>query len=509
MTKNNFYITTPIYYVNDIPHLGHAYTSIATDTIARYKKLNNFKVFFSTGTDEHGQKVEDSAKSKNLDTKTFADNVSERFKKLTDKLLIENNDFIRTTEKRHKDKVKNVWNKLLSNGEIYLSNYEGWYSVRDESFINENDIIFDKDNNRIGPSKDILKKVKEPSYFFKLSKWQKPLLDFYKKNESFVKPKSRFNEVKSFVERGLDDLSISRTSFKWGISVPGNNEHVIYVWLDALLNYLSVLGEESSENFKNYWPADVHVVGKDILRFHAIYWPAFLLAAEYKIPKNIFAHGWWTINGEKMSKSLGNVIDPNYLVDKYGVDQVRYFLLREIPFGEDGNFSEDLLTNRINSELANDYGNLVQRVISMAHKYCNGVVPQQNKYNHEDLILSNLPKKEMQNIEENMKNLQFNNALENIWNIIRKTNAYVDANEPWALHKNNKLDRLNTVLNVLLNSIYKIAILAQPYLPISSNNVLKHFNFENKLLYKEILTNLRVGLNLNKPKAIFPRILKD
>ena len=334
--NKKYYITTPIYYVNDKPHLGHAYTSLVADTVSRYKKLLNNDVFFITGTDEHGQKVEEAAKKNNTSPKDFVDKVSKQFINMTKSLELTNNDFIRTSEDRHKSFVKTIWKKLEKIGDIYLDTYKGWYSVRDESFIAENEITTNKNNEKIGPSGDILKWLEEPSYFFKLSKWQNKLLQFYSNNPDFIKPKSRYNEVIKFVEAGLQDLSISRTSFSWGIEVPGSSNHIIYVWLDALFNYLSVLSDENK--MEKFWPADAHIVGKDILRFHAIFWPAFLLSANLKLPHKIFAHGWWTINGEKMSKSLGNVIDPLYLTEKYGIDQIRYFLLREIPFGEDGNF---------------------------------------------------------------------------------------------------------------------------------------------------------------------------
>ncbi|MAI02691.1 MAG: methionine--tRNA ligase [Rickettsiales bacterium TMED254] len=508
MKTKKYYITTPIYYVNDIPHLGHAYTSMAVDIISRFKKLNNFEVFFSTGTDEHGQKVENSAIEKKIAPKDFTDSVSKRFFELTEKLKLVNNNFIRTTDARHKKEVLNIWDTLIKNKEIYLGEYEGWYSVRDESFINENDILTDKKNNKIGPSKDILKKIKEPSYFFKLSKWQKPLLDFYDKNKNFVKPTSRLNEVKRFVEGGLEDLSISRTSFNWGIKVPNNPKHVIYVWLDALFNYISTLGGIKSDNFNKFWPPNSHIVGKDILRFHAVYWPAFLMASGLKPPKNIFAHGWWTINGEKMSKSLGNVIDPNYLIDTYGLDQIKYFLFREIPFGEDGNFSEELLVSRINSDLANDYGNLVQRVLSMLHKYNEGIVPKANKLNENDQLLLKLPEETIKEINVLMTNFELNNVLEKIWKIIKKANSYVDINQPWNLYKENNIHRLNTVLNILLNTVYKIAILNQPFLPTSSKNILDLLNIKNEISYNFINKNLKVGLSLKQPKVIFPRIIR-
>ena len=502
---NSFYITTPIYYVNDIPHLGHAYTSFVADTISRYKRLSNFDVYFVTGTDEHGQKVENSAKDNNIDTLEFTNKVSARFKGLCKKLNLTNNDFIRTTENRHKNKVQAVWNKLLENQEIYLGNYEGWYSVRDECFINESDIKITKNNNRIGPSLDVLKKVQEPSYFFKLSKWQKPLLDFYKKNKNFVKPLSRFNEVKSFVENGLDDLSISRTSFNWGINVPKNDKHVIYVWLDALFNYISILENDLE---KKYWPADLHIVGKDILRFHAVYWPAFLLAAGYETPKSVYAHGWWTIDGKKMSKSLGNVIDPNYLVDTYGIDQVRYFLLKEIPFGEDGNFSEEILIKRINSDLANDFGNLIQRVLTMVQKYNKGSIPRAKDLSKDEISLIEFPEKIFKINNENINNFQFNIFLENIWKIIRSANTFVDKNEPWKLHKNSNSKRLNNVLYALVNTIYKTTILLQPFLPESSKKIFNLLNQKDEIFFSELKKNIKEGLKLDKPVPIFPRFEK-
>ena len=441
--KNKYYITTPIYYVNDKPHLGHAYTSLVADTVARYKKLFNKDVFFITGTDEHGQKVEEAAKKKNTSPKEFVDKVSKQFVYLTELLKLTNNDFIRTSEDCHKEYVKAVWTKLEKLGDIYLDTYKGWYSITDESFVADNEITTDKKNQKIGPSGDILQWLEEPSYFFRLSKWQDKLLEFYSKNPDFVKPKSRYNEVIKFVEKGLQDLSISRTSFSWGINVPGSSNHIIYVWLDALFNYISVLTKNNK--FDNYWPADAHIVGKDILRFHAIFWPAFLLSANLKLPKKVFAHGWWTIDGEKMSKSLGNVIDPVYLVEKYGVDQIRYFLLREIPFGEDGNFSELSLIKRLNSDLTNDLGNLIQSIVFSSIK--------------------------------------------------------LDRN----LYKDNKV-KLATTLNVLVNTIFKINILIQPFLPISAKKVFHQLNVQEFNDFTCIKHEIKVGSKINKPEGVFPRI---
>ena len=366
--SSNYYITTPIYYVNDVPHIGHAYTTLACDVIARFKRLDGFDVFFLTGTDEHGQKVELAAKNKGVAPKEFVDEVSQNFRSLLKCMNFSNDDFIRTTEKRHLNSCEKIWKKLLENGSIYLDKYSGWYSVRDEAFYSEPEIV-----DGTAPSGAPVEWVEEPSYFFNLSKWEDKLLKFYEENNNFILPNSRRNEVISFVKGGLKDLSVSRTSFSWGVKVPNDDDHIMYVWLDALTNYLSACNYSSSHNdaLSKFWPADIHMVGKDIVRFHAVYWPAFLMAAELPLPKKIFAHGWWTNEGNKISKSLGNVIDPFDLVDKYGVDQIRYFLMREVPFGNDGDFSNSQLINRINSDLANSYGNLFQRVISMILKYCN------------------------------------------------------------------------------------------------------------------------------------------
>ena len=387
MSLPSYYITTPIYYVNDVPHIGHAYTTLACDAMARFKRLDGYQVLFLTGTDEHGQKVENAANDRGLAPKEFTDQVSQNFRDLLPILNVSNDDFIRTTEKRHKVSAQRIWQKLMDNGHIYLDKYSGWYSLRDEAYFTENELIDGK-----APTGATVEWVEEESYFFDLSAWQEPLLEFYEKNPKFIAPRSRRNEVISFVKSGLRDLSISRTSFNWGISVPNDPKHIMYVWLDALTNYITAAGfpEENIPKYNQFWPADLHMVGKDILRFHAVYWPAFLMAAELELPKRVFAHGWWTNEGEKISKSIGNVIDPIELIQTFGLDQVRYFLLREVPFGNDGDFSQQSMIARINSDLSNDLGNLCQRVLSFVYKNGGQKIPQpMNELPEDQRLLQN------------------------------------------------------------------------------------------------------------------------
>ena len=502
--SSNYYITTPIYYVNDVPHIGHAYTTLACDVIARFKRLDGFNVFFLTGTDEHGQKVELAAKNKGIAPKEFVDEVSQNFRSLLKCMNFSNDDFIRTTEKRHLDSCKKIWKKLLENGSIYLDKYSGWYSVRDEAFYSETEIV-----DGTAPSGAPVEWVEEPSYFFNLSKWEDKLLKFYEENNNFILPNSRRNEVISFVKGGLKDLSVSRTSFSWGVKVPNNDDHIMYVWLDALTNYLSACNYSSSENdaLSKFWPADIHMVGKDIIRFHAVYWPAFLMAAELPLPKKIFAHGWWTNEGNKISKSLGNVIDPFDLVDKYGVDQIRYFLMREVPFGNDGDFSNSQLINRINSDLANSYGNLFQRVTSMIIKNCNAVIPiRPNDFQDEDLKLINSIRNSLQNYRSLMDEQKFDQFLKNIWLVISDANKYVDNQAPWSLKKND-FQRMEVVLYTLIETIRQISIMLQPFIPNTSKSILDHIQIP---LVQRDIKSIELffdgGIKISTPKPLFPRV---
>ncbi|MDC1134137.1 methionine--tRNA ligase [Alphaproteobacteria bacterium] len=501
--NNKFYITTPIYYVNDKPHIGHAYTTLACDVIARFKRLDGFKVYFLTGTDEHGQKVELAAKKNKTKPQDFVDKVSINFRDLLKCMHIENDDFIRTTEKRHLESCQKLWDLLIKKGHIYLGKYAGWYAIRDEAFFLESEIIDGK-----APSGAPVEWVEEPSYFFNLSKWQDKLLEHYNNNENFISPSTRKNEVLSFVKGGLKDLSVSRTSFSWGIKVPNDDDHIMYVWLDALTNYLSAIGyENENERFCDFWPANIHLVGKDIIRFHAVYWPAFLMAADLELPKKIFAHGWWTNEGQKISKSLGNVINPFEIVEKYGVDQVRYFLMREIPFGNDGDFSVLQLVNRVNSDLSNSLGNLFQRVVSMVVKNCNGKIPKKPLvFLSQDNFLINSIKDYLDDYRDLIDNQKLDQYLKNVWVIIGNANKYVDEQAPWLLKKND-FNRMEVVLYTLLETLKQIGIILQPFLPLSSNYILNHLSVPADLRnLNSINTFIDGDIEIIIPSALFPRI---
>lgn len=508
MSADNFYITTPIFYVNDVPHIGHAYTCIASDVVARFMRLADREVKFLTGTDEHGQKVEQSAKKANVTPIEFADKNSASFRKMMNELNISNDDFIRTTEERHKESVHALWKKLEANGDIYLGKYSGWYSVRDEAFYAESELTEDGR----APTGAPVEWVEEESYFFKLSKWQDKLLEYYEKNPNFIRPKSRRNEVISFVKSGLIDLSISRTSFKWGIPVPGNEDHIIYVWLDALTNYIAALGyPEPTSDFAKFWSAANHVVGKDILRFHAVYWPAFLMAAELDLPQSIIAHGWWTNEGEKISKSLGNVIDPFALVEEFGLDQTRYFLMREINFGNDGNFARENLIMRNNSELANKIGNLLQRTSAFVYKHCEQKVPLVDESYIDEIYQSPLLKNIEAIIENNlsqMNDFNINKVIENIIQIAEQANLYIDQEAPWTLRSTNP-EKMNQVLYSLLEILRHIGIMLQPFVPDSAEKMLDQLNISPQArnfanMKREFA--LKPGSAINEPKPIFPRL---
>ena len=512
MPATPYYLTTPIYYVNDAPHIGHAYTTLACDVLARFKRLDGYDVKFLTGTDEHGQKVEKSAQAKGIDPQTFADQVSQNFRNLADFMNFSHDDFIRTTEPRHIKACQAIWQRMIDAGEIYLGSYSGWYAVRDEAFYGEGELTKRPDGTRIAPSGAEVEWVEEPSYFFRLSAWEDRLLAFYDANPDFIAPPSRRNEVISFVKGGLQDLSVSRTTFNWGVPVPGDEAHIFYVWLDALTNYISALGypDEMGE-FATYWPADLHMVGKDILRFHAVYWPAFLMAAGLEPPKRVFAHGWWTNEGQKISKSVGNVIDPIDLVGKYGLDQVRYFLLREVPFGNDGDFSHSAMVNRMNGELANDYGNLAQRVLSMVAKNCGGVLPTPGDFTDDDKALLDPAAALLDTVRGALDRQAFHEALEAVWTVIRAANAYVDHQAPWKLRKEDPA-RMATVLYVLAETIRRLAILTQPFMPDTSARLLDQLSVPADARALDQLAPgvaLAPGTALPKPEGVFPRYQDD
>ena len=511
--KTPFYVTTPIYYVNDKPHIGHAYTTLACDVLARFKRLDGFDVMFLTGTDEHGQKVEKAANDKGVSPQAFTDSVSQNFRDLTARMNFSNDDFIRTTEARHRAACQKLWSILLERGHITLGSYAGWYAVRDEAFYTESEIVDGK-----APSGAPVEWVEEPSYFFNLSQWQQPLLDFYEANPDFVGPASRFNEVKSFVKGGLRDLSVSRASFSWGVPVPGDDAHVMYVWLDALTNYVTATGWPTEGEFgdaarnERFWPANLHMVGKDILRFHAVYWPAFLMAADLPLPKRVFAHGWWTNEGEKISKSLGNVIDPNSLAEEYGLDQTRYFLMREVPFGNDGDFSQRAMIHRMNGDLANDLGNLSQRVLSMIFKNCDRVMPAlPTTPTDEDRGLLGAADALLDQVRGHMDTQAFHEALRVIWQVISEANRYVDSTAPWGLKKTDP-ERMGEVLAVLAETIRQVAILVQPVMPDSAAKILDQIGVAADARGFDQLgggARLDYRVSIAKPEPVFPRYIAE
>ncbi|MDA9647807.1 methionine--tRNA ligase [Candidatus Pelagibacter sp.] len=508
----NFYITTPIYYPSAKPHMGHAYSSIIADFFARFKLIDDYQVHFLTGTDEHGLKIQRSAEKAGKEPQIFCDQISQTFRDLSNTLNLSNTDFIRTTEARHKKTVQHIWNQLEKNDDIYLSNYSGWYSVSDEAFYNE-DEIEEVDGKKIAKSsKSLVEWIEEESYFFRLSKWEKPLLKYYEDNPDFISPESRKNEVISFVKGGLKDLSVSRKSFSWGIPVPNNKNHVIYVWLDALTNYLSALNYPNTDDdlFKKFWPASIHLIGKDILRFHAIYWPAFLLAAKIDLPNRVYGHGWILSGEEKMSKSKGNILDPLEIIKKYGLDPLRYYLIKEVSFGNDGNISEERLEDCINSDLANNYGNLCQRVTTFAMKNCDGKIPLEIKFQEEDLLILNKYKDNLDKIRSKIDNQNINFYIDYIVNSLFEANKYFNDQEPWK-KKDDKI-RLSSIVYTTLEIVRKISFLLYPIIPQSSLRALKIFDInENDVKLNTVSNNeyLIKGNKLNKINILFKKIEKN
>ena len=504
MTERAF-VTTPIYYVNGAPHIGHAYTTIAADVYARWKRLDGTDVLFLTGTDEHGQKVEKAARDAGVAPQAFVDQMSAGFRTLERTLNLTNDDFIRTTEERHYRASTALWRRLRDSGDIYLGHYEGWYAVRDEDFYDESALTNGPDGTRLAPTGAPVEWVREPNYLFRLSRWQDRLLAFYEENPDFIGPAARRNEVLSFVRGGLNDLSVSRTSFTWGIPVPDDPGHIMYVWLDALTNYLTAAGYPDALDEGGFWPPTLQIVGKDILRFHTVYWPAFLMAAGLPLPKRVFAHGWWTVEGAKISKSVGNVIDPDDLIARFGLDPVRFFLLREVPFGNDGDFSERALINRLNVELANDLGNLAQRTLSFVAKNAGGAVPEPGVRTPEDAALlggaGRLPSLGHDAIDRQA----FHEALEHIWRVIRAANAYIDHQAPWVLRKTDPA-RMEAVLRVLLEVLRVVATVLQPFMPDSMARMLDQLSVPaDARTFAALDTPLPAGTTLPPPQGVFPR----
>ena len=503
MKQNNFYITTPIYYPSGQPHMGHAYSSILADVFARFYRNENRKVFFLTGTDEHGLKIQKAAEKNGLDPLNYCEKISKVFRDLTKKLNLSNDDFIRTTEKRHYKAVNDLWNRLVNSGDIYLSKYKGWYSVSDEAYYAQDEII-EKNGKKFSTfSGSAVEWVEEDSFFFRLSSWQKKLLEFYDKNEKFILPISRRNEVVSFVKSGLKDLSVSRTSFTWGIKVPNNDKHVIYVWLDALTNYLSALNFPNTKDklFKDFWPASLHVIGKDILRFHAIYWPAFLLAADIKPPNRVFGHGWILSGDEKMSKSKGNILNPLEIIDTYGIDELRYYLMKEVSHGSDGSISLKSLEKCINSDLANNYGNLCQRVFSFIKNNCKNNVSKTQNISNSDKKLIEQTKVITKDLKDYINNQNLNNYIKSVINISFLTNKYINDEEPWKLKKNN-VEKMNNILHIALEQIAIISILLNPIIPNASSKVLNALNINSNLRKFSFLDRKNIITNKIKIKEL-------
>ncbi len=509
--KKPFYVTTAISYPNGPPHIGHAYEAIATDAIARFEALSGRDVFFLTGTDEHGIKMLQTARQEGISVAELAEKNTARFEELVSLLGCRNDDFVKTREPRHHASVQEIWRRMDAAGDIYLDSYSGWYSVRDEAFYDEEEISVGEDGVKLSPQGTPVEWVEEETYFFRLSNYQDKLLEHYGANPDFILPKERRNEVVRFVEGGLRDLSVSRTTFDWGVPVPGNDKHVMYVWVDALTNYITGVGFPDESNSRwSYWPADVHVIGKDIVRFHAVYWPAFLMSAGIELPRRVFAHGFLFNRGEKMSKSIGNVVDPISMVDAYGLDQVRYFLLREVPFGKDGSYSHEAIVNRTNADLANDLGNLAQRSLSMVAKNCGGRVPEPGEFTAEDLEILKATDEIFASARKAMDVQAINRYLDAVWDVVAKANRYFANEEPWAKKKTD-FKRMETILYVTLDVVRQLAILAQPVMPGSCGRLLDQLNVaENARAFGSLGEGgrLKAGQELPAPSGVFPRYVE-
>ncbi len=510
MSKGKFYITTAISYPNGDPHIGHAYEALATDALARFKRLDGYDTRFLTGVDEHGQKIVQTAQKLGRTPEEFVNEMTPKFQAMVKALNCSNDDFIRTTEERHKKSVQELWRRMAANGDIYLDKYSGWYSVRDEAYFGEDELT-ERDGKKFAPTGAEVEWMEEESFFFRLGAYQDKLLAHYEAHPEFIGPRERRNEVISFVKSGLQDLSVSRTTFDWGVPVPDAPGHVMYVWVDALTNYLSACGfpDENAPEMK-YWPADVHIIGKDIIRFHAIYWPAFLMSAGVELPKRVFGHGFLFNKGEKMSKSVGNVIDPFSIVEHYGVDQVRYFFLREVPFGQDGNYSHEAFVNRINADLANDIGNLAQRSLSMIYKNCEGKIPAPGAYSEEDAAMLAAVDGLLEEIRPHHDAQALHKALEAIFRVVAEANRYFASQEPWALKKTDP-ERMNTVLYVTAETIRQLGILVQPYMPQSGAKILDLVaagEDERDFAALGEAGRLPPGRGIDKPKPVFPRYVE-
>jgi methionyl-tRNA synthetase len=510
MAAERYYITTAISYPNGPPHIGHAYEAIATDAIARFMRLDGYDVYFLTGTDEHGQKMQQTAAREGLTARQLRDRNVPLFEAMVKRLNCSNDDFIHTTEERHYRASEAIWQRMEQNGDIYLDKYAGWYSVRDEAYYAEDETELRPDAGRVSKKTGTpVEWVEEESYFFRLSAYQDKLLKLYER-PNYVLPKERLNEVASFVRGGLQDLSISRTTFDWGIRVPGNPKHIMYVWVDALTNYITGVGfpDTESDKFKRYWPADLHVIGKDIVRFHAVYWPAFLMSAGVEVPRRIFSHGFLFNRGEKMSKSVGNVIDPFALADAYGVDQLRYFFLREVPFGQDGNYSHEAIVARINADLANDLGNLAQRSLTMIGKAFGGILPSPGPFSASDQAILASADAMIEKAREAMKTQQLHQVLNGVWAVVADANRYFAAEAPWALAKTDR-QRQGTVLYVTAEVIRQVAILAQPFMPSSAAKLLDLVGVAaDERTFVKLTERLAPGRALPAPSPVFPRYVE-